>query len=325
MQDCNESNYLVTGYSNQLERTVQIEKGLVRPLLKGEDVHRYEVIKTNRVVIFPYKLVEGKAVLYEENELKKLYPNGYSYLKECETILRSREKGRFNIDGAWFQFGRKQGISSAEEIKLVAPDISMGGNFALDIKGQFYQTTTIYGYIKYDNVKCSYKSLLALLNSHLCWWFMQNTGNVMANGYFRYKPAYINPFPLPSDEAILAAEPIIEPLVDCLTYLYNKENSDIYAHTSNKNLRIHFNDILDMVVYELYFADHMKEQNIDVIERLKQSPLVDSSLKNDRERVEKTYKWFQTSDNLVRQSLMLLDTRSKDLLYFIHLKATTHE
>lgn len=325
LQDCNENNGVVTGYSNQLKRIVRIEKGLVRPLLKGEDVHRYDVIKTNRVVIFPYKMVEGKVVLYGENELKGLFPNGYSYLKECETVLRNREKGHFNIDGAWFQFGRKQGISSAEEIKLVAPDISMGGNFALDIKGQFYQTTTIYGYIKYDNVKCSYKSLLALLNSHLCWWFMQNTGNVMANGYFRYKPAYINPFPLPSDEAILAAEPIIEPLVDCLTYLYNKENSDIYAHTSNKNLRIHFNDILDMVVYELYFADHMKEQNIDVIERLKQSPLVDSSLKNDRERVEKTYKWFQTSDNLVRQSLMLLDTRSKDLLYFIHLKATTHE
>ena len=294
LQDCNENNGVVTGYSNQLKRIVRIEKGLVRPLLKGEDVHRYDIIKTNRVVIFPYKMVEGKVVLYGENELKGLFPNGYSYLKECETVLRNREKGHFNIDGAWFQFGRKQGISSAEEIKLVAPDISMGGNFALDIKGQFYQTTTIYGYIKYDNVKCSYKSLLALLNSHLCWWFMQNTGNVMANGYFRYKPAYINPFPLPSDEAILAAEPIIEPLVDCLTYLYNKENSDIYAHTSNKNLRIHFNDILDMVVYELYFADHMKEQNIDVIERLKQSPLVDSSLKNDRERVEKTYKWFQT-------------------------------
>jgi ethanolamine utilization cobalamin adenosyltransferase len=80
-----------------------------------------------------------------------------------------------------------------------------------------------------------------------------------------------------------------------------------------------------MVVYELYFADHMKEQNIYVIERLKQSPLVDLSIKDIRERIEKTYKWFQTSDNLVRQSLMLLDTRSKDLLYFIHLKATTHE
>ena len=325
LQDCNESNGFVSGYSNQLNRTIRIEKGLVRPLLKGEDVHRYDVITTNRVVIFPYKMVEGKPILYGENELKGLFPNGYSYLKECESILRNREKGRFNIDGAWFQFGRKQGISSAEEIKLVAPDISMGGNFALDTEGQFYQTTTIYGYIKYDNVKCSYKSLLALLNSHLCWWFMQNTGNVMANGYFRYKPAYINPFPLPSDETIIAAEPIIEPLVDCLTYLYNKDNSDIYAHTSNKNLRIHFNDILDMVVYELYFADHMKEQNIYVIERLKSSPLVDLSIKNIRERIEKTYNWFQSSNNLVRQSLMLLDTRSKDLLYLIHLNSTTYE
>ena len=325
LQDCNENKSLVTGYSNQLKRTVQIEKELARPLLKGEDVHRYDVIKTNRVVIFPYKMVEGKAVLYEENELKKLYPNGYSYLKECETILRNREKGRLLNDDLWYRYIYPKNLVLFDNEKLVAPDISMGGNFALDIKGQFYQTTTIYGYIKYDNVKCSYKSLLALLNSHLCWWFMQNTGNVMANGYFRYKPAYINPFPLPSDEAILAAEPIIEPLVDCLTYLYNKDNSDIYSHTSNKNLRIHFNDILDMVVYELYFADHMKEQNIYVIERLKQSPLVDSSLKNDRERIEKTYKWFQTSENLVRQSLMLLDTRSKDILYFIHLNATTHE
>ena len=80
-----------------------------------------------------------------------------------------------------------------------------------------------------------------------------------------------------------------------------------------------------MVVYELYFADHMKEQNIYVIERLKQSPLVDLSIKDIRERIEKTYKWFQTSDNLVRQSLMLLDTRSKDILYLIHLNAATHE
>lgn len=325
LQDCNENKSLVTGYSNQLKRTVQIEKELARPLLKGEDVHRYDVIKTNRVVIFPYKMVEGKAVLYEENELKKLYPNGYSYLKECETILRNREKGRLLNDDLWYRYIYPKNLVLFDNEKLVAPDISMGGNFALDIKGQFYQTTTIYGYIKYDNVKCSYKSLLALLNSHLCWWFMQNTGNVMANGYFRYKPAYINPFPLPSDEAILAAEPIIEPLVDCLTYLYNKDNSDIYSHTSNKNLRIHFNDILDMVVYELYFADHMKEQNIYVIERLKQSPIVDLSIKDIRERIEKTYKWFQTSENLVRQSLMLLDTRSKDILYFIHLNATTHE
>ena len=243
LQDCNESNSFVTGYSNQLKRIVKIEKGLVRPLLKGEDVHRYDVITTNRVVIFPYKTVEGKAVLYGENELKGLFPNGYSYLKECETVLRNREKRHFNIDGAWFQFGRKQGISSAEEIKLVAPDISMGGNFALDIKGQFYQTTTIYGYIKYDNVKCSYKSLLALLNSHLCWWFMQNTGNVMANGYFRYKPAYINPFPLPGDETIHVVEERLVEYVDKVTTAKANDQSDEMKK---------YETAIDLLVYHLY-------------------------------------------------------------------------
>ena len=197
--DCSIDEEFIVGESKQLGRKVQIEKGLVKPLLKGEDVHRYDTIKTNRYVIFPYKVQEGKATLYSESELSEKFPHGYAYLKECETILREREKGRFNIDGEWFQFGRKQGIIYAEKEKLVAPDISMGGNFAYDYKGEFYQTTTIYGYIKKQNVKENYKFWLALLNSRLCWWFIANTGTVLANGFFRYKPDYVNLFPVPQE------------------------------------------------------------------------------------------------------------------------------
>ena len=38
---------------------------------------------------------------------------------------------------------------------------------------------------------------MAILNSKLCWWFMIQTGSVLANGYYRYKPAYLKPFPIP--------------------------------------------------------------------------------------------------------------------------------
>ena len=38
------------------------------------------------------------------------------------------------------------------------------------------------------------------MNSRLCWWFLKNTGTVLANGYFRYKPAYLFPFPIPKIE-----------------------------------------------------------------------------------------------------------------------------
>lgn len=123
LYNCIENNKNIIGYSKQLERNIEIEKGLVKPLLKGEDVHRYDNIQTDRFVIFPYKIDNEKAVLYTENELSVLFPNGYAYLKECEDILRSREKGRFNIEGEWFQYGRKQGILSAEKEKLVAPDV----------------------------------------------------------------------------------------------------------------------------------------------------------------------------------------------------------
>jgi hypothetical protein len=102
----NEANYVI-GFSKQLDKSIRIEKGFVKPLLKGENVHRYDNITTDRVVVFPYKLENGSAELYKEDEIKRQFPLAYSYLKECEGILRDRENGRFNIDGEWFQFGRK--------------------------------------------------------------------------------------------------------------------------------------------------------------------------------------------------------------------------
>ena len=67
-----------------------------------------------------------------------------------------------------------------------------------DSNGQYYSTTTIYGYIKNKSIDVSYETLLAIMNSKLCWWFLKNTGTVLANGYYRYKPAYLNPMPIPN-------------------------------------------------------------------------------------------------------------------------------
>ena len=67
-----------------------------------------------------------------------------------------------------------------------------------DSNGQYYSTTTIYGYIKKKDIGISYETLLSIMNSRLCWWFLKNTGTVLANGYYRYKPAYLRPMPIPN-------------------------------------------------------------------------------------------------------------------------------
>lgn len=73
LYECTEDNGMVNGYSKYLGHYISIERGLVKPLLKGENVHRYEHISTDRFVVFPYRIENGKAILYSEEELSELF------------------------------------------------------------------------------------------------------------------------------------------------------------------------------------------------------------------------------------------------------------
>ena len=240
LHQCKYNENIVIAYSNMLGSDVELEIGIVKPLLKGEDVHRYDNIKTDRIVLLPYM---QDFSLMKESYIQTNYPKAYSYLKLFEKELKDRENGRFDIDGKWFQFSRKQGLTSAETMKLVAPEISLGGNYAFDEKGQFYSTTKIYGYIKKNDVKSSYKSLMAILNSKVMWYFMRNTGYVLRGGYYTFKTNYVKPFPMPSDAAIIAIEPVLIPLVDKV--LLAKKNNP-KADTSTEEREI------DNIVFDLY-------------------------------------------------------------------------
>lgn len=312
---CTEQNGMIIGESKQLKRCVMIERGLVKPLLKGEDVHRYDNIRTNRYVIFPYKIENGKAMLYTENELSILFPNGYKYLKENEVILRAREKYRFNIEGEWHQYSRKQGILYANQIKLVAPDISMGGNFALDARGEFYQTTTIYGYIKKSDIQESYKFWMALLNSRLCWWFLSNTGTVLANGFFRFKPDYIKPFPVPKNIPNEIAS-VVENLADYASFVksLDKPISDL---VSNKFVLDFFERIIDGCIYELYFPQHMQEKEIAITDSAIKIIKPISHLSSEFDKQETIWDVFleiKKTDNPIRNRLDLFTLRSSEIL-----------
>lgn len=318
LYECNEKDGMVYGYSKYLERNICIERGLVKPLLKGEDVHRYEHLSTDRFVVFPYKIENGKANLYSEKELSEIFPDGYAYLKECEEILRGREKGRFNIDGEWFQFGRKQGILSAEFEKLVAPDISMGGNFTYDSKGVFYQTTTVYGYLKKPEIKEGYKFWMALFNSRLFWWYLKNTGTVLANGFFRFKPDYVKPFPVP--EIIPPyTEHLISTLCDYILFIKG-QNTNLSDLVSNKLIFEYFERIIDGCIYEIYFGDHMKELNINIIDSaIGLIKPIEGLLSNEekRKKILDTFISIKKTDNEIRNRLDLLTIKSPKVLKVI--------
>jgi hypothetical protein len=129
----------------------------------------------------------------------------------------------------------------------VAPEISVGGNFMIDKKGQFYTTTTLYGYIKNTNISESYKCLLAILNSQLFWWYLVRTGTVLANGYFRYKPDYIKTFPVPIIS--LKEQAYLEKLVDKLCSVEKEKEKNEYENLNAKIDEVIFN------IYDLTIPD----------------------------------------------------------------------
>ena len=245
LYECKElDNLLVEGYSKYLGKRITIERGLVKPLLKGEDVHRYMHLDSDRYVIFPYKVVNEKASLYSEEEMSDLFPSGYEYLKACEPELRAREKGRFDND-KWFQFGRNQGMGYANVPKLVAPEISLGGNYTIDSDGRYYSTTKVYGYVKKKDIPISYPFLLGILNSVVFWFFIQNTGYVLRGGYYTFKTNYVAPFPFPDFESLhVELVSRIEALVEEL--LKDKRTGTETAHIQRK---------IDELVCRLYDVD----------------------------------------------------------------------
>ena len=104
---------------------------------------------------------------------------------------------RLEKDAFWYRYIYPKNLTLFDQIKIVAPEISLGGNFTIDSKGRYYSTTKVYGYVKKDGLPVSYEFLLGLLNSNLFWFFIQKTGYVLRGGYYTFKTNYVSPFPFP--------------------------------------------------------------------------------------------------------------------------------
>ena len=297
--------------SPELGEHIEIEKGLVRPLLMGDQVHRYEPISTTNLVVFPYDdRAEGFPSLLPASTIEQHFPKGWAYLKRCEKVLRSREHGRFDV-ADWYQFGRKQGINEGGKKKMLAPDISLGGNFSIDRDGSHYTTTTLYGYIKHEHVWESYEFLLAVLNSKVLWFYLKNTGSVLANGYFRYKPTYLQSFPIP--QVSRAHEATITKLSKCI--LVQKASLD-----SESSIGAFIDDLLDACVMECYFRDHMANRDLLFLDDLATHLTAynpDAPESQQRDFIAQLYRTLNAPTSIIRNRMLRISADSPELLAVI--------
>ncbi|MDF9745026.1 TaqI-like C-terminal specificity domain-containing protein [Natrinema salsiterrestre] len=172
-----------------------MEPGLLKPFLKGNDVHRYDPLEPRYWVIFPYHIDGEDAEFVEEEELEQRYPRTYEYLRQHEDDLRNREGGKMDHE-RWYDYVYPKNLTDFQKEKIITPEISYGPNFTYDSDGT-YHTTKVYGLLVNDSVDFSPEYLLSVLNSPTLWFFLSNTGYTLRGGYFTFKTNYLNPFSVP--------------------------------------------------------------------------------------------------------------------------------
>lgn len=244
-------------YSRHLDAEIDIERGLVRPFLMGKDAHRYEPPRPENVVIFPYWIRDGRALLMSQAEIQRQYPLGWKYLAANKPELAAREHGRFASE--WWCFSRPQNMTEFLAVKVMTPDICARPEMTLDADGDLYHTTTLYSFVFKPEVKGSPRFFLGLLNSKVVWYFVKTTGTSLRGDYYRFKTEYLRPLPIP--DSTPEQQRLIETLVDYVLAL-KREAADLAEPPSLLAvMAAWFEQLIDALVYELYFPEEFSPEN----------------------------------------------------------------
>ncbi|MBK9729011.1 MAG: N-6 DNA methylase [Saprospiraceae bacterium] len=109
-------------------------------------------------------------------------------------------------------------------------------------------------------------------------------------------------------------------LVDYLLFLNDKNSEQLFTHTTNERIAAHVEDVLNMMVYELYFEKHMRDVGIDVLQFINPKQIGNLIAGNEKaEEIKKFYLWLQTPDNQVRQRINIVDIKSPNIISKINL------
>ena len=184
------------GFSEQIQQSVKLEKDIMKPILKGDDVKRYAPLKNSYWLIYPHHSVNGKTVPYEENEMRELFPLTYEYLLTFKSELVEKKIRYKTNEKYWYALHRSREIMMFETSKILTAEISFGCNMTYDTKN-LYHNTQSYTIIFDGEHEERTLSYLTILNSKVLWFFLAQTGNILRGGYFRFKTKYLEPFHLP--------------------------------------------------------------------------------------------------------------------------------
>src|SRR5450755_216957 len=114
-----------------------LERDILKPFLNHITVSTFIKPISHHWLIFPYKIIGGKAVLIPASELSTHYPNAWQYLTTHSKELRERESGKANND-QWYGYIYRKNLTLFETPKIIVQVISLLGRYAYDENNVYF-------------------------------------------------------------------------------------------------------------------------------------------------------------------------------------------
>jgi len=296
---------------------------VIKPLIRGRNIKKYNYKFDNIYILyipwhFPLKddNIQGASIEAEE-AFKKQYPAVYNHLLNFKEQLSARNKAETGIRYEWYALQRASSTfaHNYEKDKIVWLAITDKPAFAFDDK-KMYVTSPSYimvsQYPKYH---------LVLLNSKIVEWYLDKVSSSTGQGTNQWTKIFMDKIPIP--QLPNEKRKPFEILADYLILLNDPNTPSIMEHASNEMISQQFEEVLNMMVYELYFEEHMKEKEIDVLQFVDFPDISNMpTFEEKRDAIQKIYYWLKEKDNPIRNRILVSATRSPNIIKRIN--ETTH-
>lgn len=177
-----------------------IEKPVLKPILRGQDVKKWRVEYEDLFIIYPYQEIESQGTARTVAVDLSLYPNAKRHLEKSRDELVNRIEFSKHIrdpqerERRFFEFNDPRSPSQFEQAKIMVPDIQNHNAFVYDEAG-FYALNVVYVLNLLEGTDGHF--LTGILNSRLLEFFYKNIATAVRGGYYRYTTQYLEQLPIP--------------------------------------------------------------------------------------------------------------------------------
>lgn len=262
------------------------EKSLIKPFVKNSGIGHYVYEKSKDFLIYTD---------WETNI--NTIPNLINHLEKFKPIIDD-QKHRYNEPTwPWFSIHRPRelGIFNSEN-KIIVPYRSLKNSFAYSNEPVF-SSRDVFFLTSPKNVKIKY--LLAVLNSKLIYFWLYNRGKRKGETLELYAtPLSEIPIRLSNQQNIYVK------FIDYILFIKSVKPNDL----NYKLIDAYFEQIINGLVYELYFPELLKENKRTIIEHLGDLPEFTESTTNfeKEEIINKVFKRLDDKDHPVRNNLFYM-------------------